>query len=202
QNLVQSHELIRRIRAGRIYHAECFVCSKCKRTLQDDDITSLLKTDGATLNDLDCICQTCINPNKSSDETSLLPNGDENKTKDNEISNKINGKASPTTDLQEEKPSINGTTAVNNHTDEQQSMDVDEPPPPPPLPSLSTIKSSVSPAKEHSPPPVTPPPPPPPAKTTGRQSKVRQSTSSNGSKRSPVKSKTTPVSRQKQTTAN
>ncbi|CAF4359061.1 unnamed protein product, partial [Adineta steineri] len=201
QNLVQSHELIRRIRAGRIYHAECFVCSKCKRTLQDDDITSLLKTDGATLNDLDCICQTCINPNKSSDETSLLPNGDENKTKDNEISNKINGKASPTTDLQEEKPSINGTTVVNNHTDEQQSMDVDEPPPPPPppLPSLSTIKPSVSTAKEHSPPPVTPPPP---AKTTGRQSKVRQSTSSNGSKRSPVKSKTTPVSRQKQTTAN
>ncbi|CAF1012704.1 unnamed protein product [Adineta steineri] len=202
QNLVQSHELIRRIRAGRIYHAECFVCSKCKRTLQDDDITSLLKTDGATLNDLECICQTCVNPNKSSDETSLLPNGDENKTKDNEISNKINGKASPTTDLQEEKPSINGTTAVNNHTDEQQSMDVDEPPPPPSLPSLSTIKPSISPAKEHSPPPVTPPPPPPPAKTTGRQSKVRQSTSSNGSKRSPVKSKTTPVSRQKQTTAN
>jgi len=71
QNLVQSHELIRRIRAGRIYHAECFICSKCKRILQDDDIASLLKSDDATLNDLDCLCQTCLNPGKSSDEPNL-----------------------------------------------------------------------------------------------------------------------------------
>lgn len=69
QNLVQSHELIRRIRAGRIYHAECFVCSKCKQPLKDDDITTLLKPEGATLNDLDCVCQACLNPTKASEET-------------------------------------------------------------------------------------------------------------------------------------
>ncbi len=64
QNLVQSHELIRRIRTGRIYHAECFVCSKCKQILQDDDIASLLKSDDVSLNDLDCLCQTCSNPSE------------------------------------------------------------------------------------------------------------------------------------------
>ncbi len=71
---MQSHELIRRIRAGRIYHAECFACSKCKQTLQDDDISSLLKSDGATLNDLDCLCQTCLNPEKSSEEIKPVSN--------------------------------------------------------------------------------------------------------------------------------
>ncbi len=86
-----------------------------------------------------------------------------------------------TTDI---PPTTNGTSVVANHVNEQQSMEVDEPNP--------VIKPSISPAKEHSPPP----------KTTGRQSKVRQSTSSNGSKRSPTKAKAiTPVSRQKQTTA-
>jgi hypothetical protein len=95
-----------------------------------------------------------------------------------------------TTDI---PPTTNGTSVVANHVNEQQSMEVDEPNP--------VIKPSISPAKEHSSPPspsVTAPPP----KTTGRQSKVRQSTSSNGSKRSPTKAKAiTPVSRQKQTTA-
>lgn len=69
QNLVQSHEFIRRIRPGRIYHAECLACSKCKRTLQDDDIISVMKSDQASFNDLDCLCQTCLNPNKVSVES-------------------------------------------------------------------------------------------------------------------------------------
>jgi hypothetical protein len=116
------------------------------------------------------------------------------KTMNNEIPNTINGKASP----QEEKPSIttsdipqstSETPVIDNHVNEQlqQPMEVDE------------AKPSIKPEKECSP----SPPLPPPTKSTGRQSKVRQSTGSNGSKRSPTKSKvTTPVSRQKQTTAN
>ncbi len=75
QNLVQSHELIRRVRPSRIYHAECFVCSKCKQTLQDDDIESLFKSDDGSFNDLDCLCQTCLNPNKLSNKI----NGDNGK---------------------------------------------------------------------------------------------------------------------------
>lgn len=61
QNLLQSHELIRRVRAGRIYHADCFSCLKCKRVLQDDDITALIPTDGSILNDMDYLCQICSN---------------------------------------------------------------------------------------------------------------------------------------------
>ncbi len=61
QNLIQSHELIRRVRAGRIYHADCFICIKCKRILQDDDIASLMPTDGSSLNDMDYLCQICSN---------------------------------------------------------------------------------------------------------------------------------------------
>jgi len=110
------------------------------------------------------------------------------KTKENEISNKINGNSSP----KEEKSLTKKTDIpppIDNHVNEQQSMEVDE------------TKPAISPVKERS---STPSPPiPVPTKSTGRQSKVRQSTSSNGSKRSPTKSKvTTPVSRQKQTTAN
>ena len=100
----------------------------------------------------------------------------------------MNGNASP----KEEKSSITNPdlpAPIDNHIKEeeqqQQAMEVDE------------VKPAVSPVKERS------PTPPAPIKSTGRQSKVRQSTSSNGSKRSPTKSKaTTPVSRQKQTTAN
>ncbi len=123
---------------------------------------------------------------------------------DNEISKIVNGKASPSTDIQQQKPpatnadiqkSTNDIPITGNHVNEQQqqSMEVDEPPP--------AAKPSISPVKERSlsPNPIVPAP----TKSTGRQSKVRQSTSSNGSKRSPTKSKvTTPVSRQKQTTVN
>ncbi|CAF2995199.1 unnamed protein product [Rotaria socialis] len=192
QNLVKSDELIRRIRAGRIYHAECFVCTKCKRTLQDDDISELLKTNDATLNDLECSCQTCLYPDRESNETKPLSKSDGSKPNDNEISQTINGKVSPSSDTAEQKPSTlnNDTSTNNNHVDEQQSMEVDEAP--------GTTKSSlVSPIKEQSSPnpSVTVAP-----KVNGRQSKIRQSTGSNGSKRSPAKTKTTPVSRQKQTT--
>ncbi|CAF0860223.1 unnamed protein product [Adineta ricciae] len=192
QNLVQSHEFIRRVRAGRIYHAACFVCSKCKRELTDDDITVLLKPEGATLDDSNCMCQACLNPSKITDETTSSSNEEENKTKENGVVNGVNGKASPTPENKEEKPITNGTSHTDNHVDEQQSMEVDEPPP-------QVTKPVTSPVKESSPysSPATPP-----AKSTGRQSKVRQSTSSNGSKRSPAKAKTTPVSRQKQTTGN
>ena len=72
QNLVLSHELVRRIRPGRLYHADCFACSKCKKVLQDDDISALFKSDGSSFNDMECACQTCLNPNstavKSSEE--------------------------------------------------------------------------------------------------------------------------------------
>ena len=76
QNLVQSHEFIRRIRPGRIYHAECFVCSKCKRTLQDEDVSALVKSDDASFNDLECLCQTCLNPEKLSGKSTGLINGE------------------------------------------------------------------------------------------------------------------------------
>lgn len=45
--------------------------------LQDADISALFKSDGATLNDLDCLCQTCLNPDKVSNETTLMSNTDE-----------------------------------------------------------------------------------------------------------------------------
>ncbi len=61
QNLIQSHEFIRRVRAGRIYHADCFMCIKCKRILQDDDIASIMPTDGSSLNDMDYLCHICSN---------------------------------------------------------------------------------------------------------------------------------------------
>ncbi|CAF2180300.1 unnamed protein product [Rotaria magnacalcarata] len=192
QNLVKSDELIRRIRAGRIYHAECFVCTKCKRTLQDDDISELLKTNDATLNDLECSCQACLYPDRVSNETKSLSKTGGNKPNDNEVSQTINGKVSPSSDTREQKPSTlnNDTSTNNNHVDEQKSMEVDEAP-------GTTESSLVSPIKEQSSPnssvPVAP-------KVNGRQSKIRQSTGSNGSKRSPAKTKTTPVSRQKQTT--
>jgi len=122
---------------------------------------------------------------------------------DNEIPKIVNGKVSPSTDIQEQKPpatntviqkSTNDIPVASNHVNEkQQSMEVDEPPP--------ATKPLISPVKERSlsPNPIVPAP----TKSTGRQSKVRQSTGSNGSKRSPTKSKvTTPVSRQKQTTVN
>lgn len=64
--------MIRRIRAGRIYHADCFVCSKCKRALKDDDIKALLNSTDGPLNDLDCSCQACLNPDKASDESSYF----------------------------------------------------------------------------------------------------------------------------------
>ena len=60
QNLIQSHEFIRRIRAGRIYHADCLMCSKCKRTLQNDDINALIRNN-SFFNDLDYLCQSCSN---------------------------------------------------------------------------------------------------------------------------------------------
>ncbi|CAF4143596.1 unnamed protein product [Rotaria sp. Silwood2] len=201
QNLVKSDELIRRIRAGRIYHVECFACTKCKRTLQDDDISSLLKSGDGSLNDLDCLCQICSNPDKSSNEKISLSNIDENKINNNEHSNTINGKISPSLDTQEQKSSTinndistDNQSTIENHVNEQQTMEVDEP--------SSTTKPLISPVKEQSPLPS--PSIPIPSKANSRQSKIRQSTSSNGSKRSPAKAKTTttPVSRQKQTNVN
>ncbi|CAF1025975.1 unnamed protein product [Rotaria sordida] len=198
QNLIKSDEFIRRIRTDRIYHAECFVCTKCKRTLQDNDISSLLKSGDTSFNDLDCLCQICSNPEKSSNEKILLSNTtNENKIIDNELSNTINGKISPSSDTQEQKSlTINNdmSTPIENHINEQQSMEIDEPPP-------STTKPLISPIKEQpsSPSPSLPIPP----KPNSRQSKTRQSTSSNGSKRSPAKAKaTTATSRQKQTIVN
>ena len=35
------------------------ICLKCKRILQDDDIASLLPSDGSPMNDLDYLCQAC-----------------------------------------------------------------------------------------------------------------------------------------------
>ena len=81
QNLIQSHEFIRRVRAGRIYHADCFVCSKCKRTLQDDDIASLMPADGSPLNDADYLCQRCSNPGSQLKKpTAGMTNADEGET--------------------------------------------------------------------------------------------------------------------------
>lgn len=81
QNVIQSHELIRRVRAGRIYHGDCFVCIKCKRTLQDDDVAFLMSSDNSPLNDMDYLCQTCSNSSnklvKSSTGTASSSNVDE-----------------------------------------------------------------------------------------------------------------------------
>ena len=78
QNLIQSHEFIRRVRTGRIYHADCFICLKCKRTLQDDDIGALMSIDGSPLNDMDYLCQRCFNPeNKFKKSSTGTTNGDE-----------------------------------------------------------------------------------------------------------------------------
>lgn len=95
QNLIQSHEFIRRIRAGRIYHADCLVCLKCKTILQNDDINALMKTNNSFFNDLDYLCQSCNNPsiNKSVLRTMSSSNVDEgDETTDSEISNSTNGK--------------------------------------------------------------------------------------------------------------
>ena len=62
--MLQSNDMIRRIRPGRLYHADCFVCSKCKQTLQDEDISAVFQTDGSAFNDMECLCQTCLNPEK------------------------------------------------------------------------------------------------------------------------------------------
>jgi hypothetical protein len=35
---------------------------KCKRILQDDDIASLMPTDGSSLNDINYLCQICSSP--------------------------------------------------------------------------------------------------------------------------------------------
>ncbi|CAF1580372.1 unnamed protein product [Rotaria sp. Silwood1] len=197
QNLVKSDELIRRIRLGRIYHAECFICIKCKCTLQDNDITSLFKTNDILLNDLDYLCQTCSNQDKLLNENILLTNTNENKIID---SNTINEKlSSSSSDIQQEEKLItinNDITNIDNHiNNEQEKMDIDE--------SLSTInKTLISSIKDKSPSPNLSIPIL--SKSTNRQSKIRQSTSSNGSKRSPAKTKTTTtsVSRQKQTIVN
>lgn len=78
QNLIQSHDFIRRVRAGRMYHADCFVCLKCKRTLQDDDVAALMPIDGSPLNDLDYLCQRCTNPeNKLKKSSTGTTNGEE-----------------------------------------------------------------------------------------------------------------------------
>lgn len=54
---------------------------KCKRILQDDDIASLIPTDGSKLNDMDYLCQICTNPGsklvKSSTGISSSSNADE-----------------------------------------------------------------------------------------------------------------------------
>jgi hypothetical protein len=54
---------------------------KCKRILQDDDIVSLMPTDGSTLNDMDYLCQICSNSGsklvKSSSGITTSSNADE-----------------------------------------------------------------------------------------------------------------------------
>ena len=72
QNLIQSHEFIRRIRAGRIYHADCLGCSKCKRTLQNDDINALMKNN-SFFNDLDYLCQSCSNSSANQSVLRTMP---------------------------------------------------------------------------------------------------------------------------------
>lgn len=61
QNLIQSNDYIRRIRAGRVYHADCLACVRCKKTLQNEDITALMTNDNVLANELDYFCQSCVN---------------------------------------------------------------------------------------------------------------------------------------------
>ena len=202
--------MIRRIRPGRLYHADCFVCAQCKRTLQDDDVSALIKVDessSSSWNELESICQTCSNPtgstNKTAEEKPAQP------TVNGDTPAKVNGSAdvqdkphsSESTPMNHDSaPDTSAPQVTNDHpttvttpTPDEHSMEVDE---------VSNHKSSV---KEHSSSSNSSATAPPiatvtPTKLTGRQSKARQSTSSNGSKRSPAKAKaSTPASsRQKQ----
>ncbi|CAF4812358.1 unnamed protein product, partial [Rotaria socialis] len=171
QNIIQSHEFIRRVRAGRIYHAGCFICLKCKRILQDDDIASLIPSDGSPMNDLDYLCQTCSKSKnklvKSSIGTAPSLNADEEETTDSENSNTTNGKAltndrqvSPTMHIDAlpaahsiqssipNKPILSSIEQLSHQSkttlaadNKAQSMQVDE---------TSTSKASASPTKAHS----------------------------------------------------
>ena len=132
--------MIRRIRPGRLYHADCFVCCKCKQILQSDDIKAQYECDdGTTFNDMECICQTCLKPpvkNEGGEEI-------------------LNGKHSPPP-VTVEKPKEEA-----EEDDEEEEEKVAEPtpspppepspsPPPPPPPKQSKSKSNgnkKSPAK-------------------------------------------------------
>lgn len=123
QNLIQSHEMIRRIRPGRLYHADCFVCCKCKQILQNEDIKAQYSSDGTTFNDMQCLCQTCSKP--------TVKNEDEEEEKEaKEISN---GKHSPPATIVEEKEEKSST-----------------PPPPPSPPPPTKQNKTKSPAKPKS----------------------------------------------------
>ncbi|CAF1377422.1 unnamed protein product [Adineta steineri] len=213
QNLIQSHELIRRVRAGRIYHADCFNCIKCKRILQDDDIASLMPSDGSTLNDMDYICQGCINPTnklvKSSVGIISSSNVDEDETTDSEISNTthrriptidrtvsgtVNTDELPNTSLQSPSsntsvlPSIEQQLSFQSTTSAVDSqVNVPQPMQVDKIPTAA--RETVEETKT------------PPAKPLGRPPKTRQNSSTNSNKRTTAKSKPA-VSRQKQTTTN
>ena len=121
QNLIQSHEFIRRVRTGRIYHADCFVCFKCKHVLQDNDIAALMPADGSTLNELECVCQSCLNPEKK------LINQDEDETTDSDLSNTVNGKQS----------------SIDQLNNEEQTVQNDDKPTPPSITTTATTTTST-----------------------------------------------------------
>ncbi|CAF1156843.1 unnamed protein product [Adineta ricciae] len=207
QNLIQSHDFIRRVRLGRIYHADCFVCGKCKRVLHDEDINAIWPSDGSTLNDTDYLCQICVNPMNKLVKPSMGTNSsltaDEDETTDSEFSNAINGKALPIGKQVSTVSTTNASSIISTQSSTLPSLDQQTS-----RQSIaSTVESQVN--QEQADEFSTPPPEipdeleinSPPTKAAGRQTKTRQNSSTaTNNKRSTAKSKA--VARQKQTTTN